>query len=303
MSERLRDSMTVYLPGGYVDTHGVLHRQVELRPLSGRDEELLVGYRRGETASLVTAVLQRCVRRLGTLGAISTEVIRHLLVADRQYVLLKLRELTLGETIRAILYCPWPGCGKKGMVSFSTHDIPVSESLDKGPLYTMQLSAEAAAGMLPSPDITFRLPNGADQEALAPLLAVNEAQALSLLLQRCLYSVGPLQPPDAATIAGLSALARMEIEQQMERLAPQVEWTMESQCPECGRAYAIPFDIQDFFFGELHLSRDLLYREVHYLAYHYHWGERDIMAMPRQKRRAYIAMLAEELGKLHDATA
>ena len=58
------------------------------------------------------------------------------------------------------------------------------------------------------------------------------------------------------------------------------------------------FDPQAFLFVELRLSRDLLYREVHYLAYHYHWSEREIMAMPRDKRRRYIAVLADELEKL-----
>jgi hypothetical protein len=82
-------------------------------------------------------------------------------------------------------------------------------------------------------------------------------------------------------------------------VAPRVELTMEAQCPECGREFAVPFDPQEFFFGELRTSRDLLYREVHYLAYHYHWGEQEIMAMPRDKRRRYIAVLADELEKLN----
>ena len=60
---------------------------------------------------------------------------------------------------------------------------------------------------------------------------------------------------------------------------------MEAQCPECGHDFSVPFDPQEFFFGELRTSRDFLYREVHYLAYHYHWSEQEIMAMPRDKRR------------------
>ena len=60
----------------------------------------------------------------------------------------------------------------------------------------------------------------------------------------------------------------------------------------------MPFDPQEFFFGELRTSRDLLDREVHYLAYHYHWSEQEIMAMPRDKRRRYIVVLADELEKL-----
>jgi hypothetical protein len=48
-------------------------------------------------------------------------------------------------------------------------------------------------------------------------------------------------------------------------------------------------------------NRDLLYREVHYLAYHYHWSEQEIMSMSQAKRRQYIAVLAEEIEKLNDA--
>lgn len=148
-------------------------------------------------------------------------------------------------------------------------------------------------------EISFRLPNGDDQELLSPLFVQNEAQALTRLLQRCLHSIGSFQHPNQDVVDRLSPLARMEIERQMEAVAPKVELTMESKCPECGRDYAVPFDIQHFFFGELGTSRDLLYREVHYLAYHYHWSEREIMDMPRQKRHTYLEILAEEIEKLN----
>ena len=65
----------------------------------------------------------------------------------------------------------------------------------------------------------------------------------------------------------------------------------------------MPFDLQDFFFGELRISQDLLYREVHYLAYHYHWSEKEILALSREKRRKYIEILADEIEKLNSAVA
>jgi hypothetical protein len=40
---------------------------------------------------------------------------------------------------------------------------------------------------------------------------------------------------------------------------------------------------------------------VHYLAYHYHWAESEIMEMTRDKRRTYIDVLAEAIGALNDA--
>lgn len=294
--------MTGLLPGGYVDRDGVVHREVELIPLTGRDEELLVASRSLESASLVTLALSRCLRRIGGISPVSEEVARRLLVADRQYLLLKLREEAFGDRVQASLFCPWLGCGKRITVSFSTKDIPVRESEAKGPVHTMTLSAEAVGEHGEAyRDIAFRLPNGADQEVVSRLLSENEAQALTMLLGRCVLSIGHIKQPDQDVIDRLSPLARLEIERQMEALAPSMDLTIDVSCSECGREFAVPFDLHGFLFGELRTSGDLLYREVHYLAYHYHWSEKEIMEMPRDKRHRYIEVLADELERLNNA--
>jgi len=297
------DQTVGLLPGGYVDRDGVAHREVEVVPLSGREEELLAG-RSTVSAALVTAVLERCTRRIGAISPPGREVVRGLLVADRQYLLLKLREATFGDQVQGTVRCAWPDCGAKVDIEFSIRDIPIRESEQKGPVYEMDLSPEAAwqdeQGALHR-RLSFRLPNGADQESVGPLLAVNESEALTELLARCILSIGSWRNLTASQIAELSPLARLEIEKCMEQTAPAVELSMEVGCPECGRRFTVPFDLQDFFFGELRTSHDLLYREVHYLAYHYHWSEREIMEMPRDKRRSYIAILADEIERLNDA--
>jgi hypothetical protein len=298
------DQITCLLPGGYVDGAGAVHRHVELTSLSGREEEFLASNGRWDSASLVTVVLSRCVQRLGSISPVSKEVMRDLLIADRQVLLLKLRELTFGDRIRTTIVCSWPDCANRVDIDFSIQDIPIKESEDKGPAYKMQLSPQAAFtgddGEVYR-EITFRLPNGGDQETIAPLLVENEAMAAEMLLGRCILGIGRIKNPGLERVSQLPALARMEIEGQMEAIAPQVELTMEGECPECGREFAVPFDHHGFIFGELRTSLDLLYREVHYLAFHYHWSEREIMAMPREKRRKYIEVLAEEIERLNDA--
>jgi hypothetical protein len=91
------DRMTCLLPGGYVDEGGALHREVELAPLSGREEEWLADRKHAGSVTLVTAILSRCMHRLGTISPVPIELVRRLLVADRQYLLLKLREVTFGD--------------------------------------------------------------------------------------------------------------------------------------------------------------------------------------------------------------
>ena len=37
-----------------------------------------------------------------------------------------------------------------------------------------------------------------------------------------------------------------------------------------------------------------LYEEIHVLAMHYHWSEAAILALPRNKRQRYLALVARQ---------
>jgi hypothetical protein len=290
------------LPGGYWDENGRLHREFELAVLTGREEELLAQADCSRRAVLVTEVLSRCVRRLGTISPVPPEVARRLLVADRQYLLLQIRRITFGDTVHADLVCPWPDCGAQVSVDFSVSDVPVEESRQRAALHSMTLSL-AALATAPDLDgdgeICFRLPDGSDQEELSDLLAGNEAEALTRLLCRCVQQLGPYRAPDRERVSGLSAPVRAEIEDQMRQLAPTVEQSIAAICIGCGRTFLAPFDVQRFLLGELRTDSRSLYEEVHYLAYHYHWSEREIMELTRAKRHTYIDVLADAIEVLN----
>jgi len=295
---------TCVLPGGVWDASGGLHREVELRPLTGYEEELLAD-KRAVAAAQVTAVLSRCVRRIGPLQPVDEAQARDLSVGDRQYLLLKLRALTFGDKVDLSARCPWGDCGEAVDVDFLISDVPIKEGRMQARSREIELAPAVAAdsgfdrAALP---VHFRLPTGADQEAVSPLLARNEAAAATLLLSRCIERIG-----DAAatleSVQRLSAAARLEIERAMEAAAPGIELTVEAKCPQCGRAFAVPFDVQDLLLGEARGSHELLMREIHYLAYHYHWSESDILGLPRERRRRYIEILADEMEQLNDAAA
>jgi hypothetical protein len=207
------DHITFQLPVGYRDANGTLHRQGELRPLTGKEEEMLSQrYGKESGASLVTVLLSRCVRQLGTLPAFSVEEAGQLPRVDRDYLLLLLWENTFGSRVRATVLCPRPGCEEKNDIDFSILDIPFGEPGEDKPK--------------------------------------------------------PLE--------------------------------MEVQCCECGEVFTIPFDVYGSFFSKLCTGLDMLYREVHGLAYHYHWSEREIMAMSRGKRHKYLEILADELERMDE---
>jgi len=304
MIGRFENRQSFLLPGGYLDADRQLLREFEVAPLSGRDEELIAARQPVASPALLTALFSRCVLRLGSIRPVSEELARRLLVADRQFLLLKLRQVTFGDRVQATVQCPRPDCQEKVDIDFCVHDIPVRESIEKGPLYTRELSPEAAFTSEKGEqhqEVVFRLPNGEDQDAISQMVEENEAKAFAVLLARCIRRLGPLQDPGPEAIDRLSPLARAEIERHMEMAAPHVDLTLAAHCPECEREFAVPFNLPGFFLGECKTSRELLYREVHCLAYHYHWSEQEILALPREKRRKYIAILVEELGRVKHA--
>jgi hypothetical protein len=282
----------VQVPDGYFDADGRRHRDAELRALTGRSEELLCAPDRSP-AELVTAVLVDCVLRLGDLTP-DAALIDDLTVGDRAYLLLKLREATFGPDVALVASCAWPDCGEKVDIAFRIPDVPVREPSEPGPIYQVELSAEAAPDAA-ARTVRFRLPTGADQASCAALLDHNAAAALRSLLTACLV-------PDPAVAAGaLTPLAKAEIEAAMAAAAGGPALTMRASCPGCGRGFDIPFDVTDFFFGDVAASSDLLLRQVHYLAFHYHWAESEILDLPRERRLRYVELLAEEIERMNDA--
>lgn len=290
--------MVFDLPGGVWDEDGVLHREVELRKLSGKEEELL-SQQNASPAALVTLIISQCVLRIGAIAPVTADIARQLLIADRQAILLKLRAFSYGDRVQGTIRCPWTNCGAKVDIDFLISSIPVHPKMGLQQTVVASLPEDEQEDEAhPGQQFTFRLPNGGDQEALGGLLAHDPAGALVQLFERCIIpDDGDMSVTEI--VRTLSVKARWILERVMQQEAPDLDLKMETACPECGRGFATPFDVQDFFFGELRASLDLLYRQVHYLAYHYHWSETEIMAMTKEKRMAYIEILADEMEALN----
>lgn len=298
-------NVVVDLPGGILDDAGQRQRTAVVRPLTGHEEELLASGSAGP-AHLVTTVLARCVERIGT-REVTEQVARDLGVGDRQALLLALRQATFGPTVTAVVTCPWRDCSERMDIDFAIPDIPVRAAADLPALHEITLSAAAlgvpgevdgGGSARPGQRVAFRLPTGADQEAIGTLAADDPIRALDALLERCVL---PSADETACGIRDFTPRARAEIEQAMLAASFGPELSLGASCPECGRSFTLPFDIQDFFFGEVAITPDLLLREVHYLAFHYHWSEEEILALPRDRRHRYLQVIEDEISGRADA--
>jgi hypothetical protein len=289
------------LPGGYLGADGALHTEARLAPLNGYDEEFLSLMPADVcSAAAVTALLGRCLRRVGSVEAAGEGVARGLLVGDREYLVLKLREMTFGAKVAAVLNCR--ACRAPMDVTFSLGEVGVERRPVRSRFFRAELSPAAAfrdRDGVERREVEFRLPTGADQEEAAAAYAEDERAGLERLLARLVRPAGGGDGGEAgeAFAARLSDAARAEIEGHMARVAPAVELELDGVCPECGEPFETAFDLTAFFAAEMQNNLRSLESAVHLLAFHYHWSEGEILSLTRRKRQRYVEMIEEELSR------
>jgi hypothetical protein len=283
-------AVEVTLPGGIALQEG-WYRTARLRPLSGRDEAFLEEEARAlSPASRTTLLLARCLESVGPLTPVTENSIRKLTVGDRDALLLHLRRLTLGDRISCVITCPEPACGERMDL-----DINVRDLLSPAYSYKSAVHEAALAEGGESYRVRFRLPNGEDQERAASVVFDDPEAAARLILRRCVEQVVQ-DGEETGPVRAIPAAVESKLPEVMAELDPQADLLLDVTCPACQSSFTAPFDIADYFYRECLERRGDLYREVHLLAFHYHWSEAEIMAMTGQKRRLYLGLLAETLG-------
>ena len=282
---------TITLPGG-VWLDGMCHREAGLRPFTGGDEAFLL--ETGESllpAQRTTALLARCLTRLGALNSVTTETVWSLAVGDREALLLHLRRLTLGDRLQCVLSCPRPDCDEKMDLELKVSDLLLPPYPHAQERYEATVRENGTAY-----GVRFRLPTGADQEAAASLAPSDPQAAADLVLRRCVERV-TAEGENGQPIKDWPPAVARQIPAIMAELDPQAELVLNLNCPVCGHAFSTLLDTAAFFFQELAGRVRHLYREVHLLAFYYHWSEAEIMGMTARKRHRYLDLLAEALSE------
>ena len=262
------------LPGGYADPSGTVHREVELRSPTGLEEECFSELDTDlSVAGFTSRVLASCLKRMGSLTPVGPELAGEMLPRDQDFLIVKVYRRAFGPKLWIGLDCPAAACGKRMDIALMLDELPFEER-------------PVDARYFREGDVEFRLPTGADLGRIATL-NLPEEEARAHLLARCLRH--------ADELAALDVVACEAIEGRMQELAPLAEPEMEAVCPECGQTFTAILDLVPLLLGELRGNHHQLEREVHLLAWHYHWAEREILSMPRQKRQRYVALVQEEL--------
>lgn len=235
------------LPGGVLDTKGACFKTVLVRQLTGRDEELLADRRYRNAAQQVTDFLAQVLIEVPGLDKpVSKELVAEMLIGDRDYLLLRLRQICLGDQVEQVLRCPAVACGQKADVEFLISELPVRRVNAVQRWYEFDLSEAARKGDPKSTHVVLRLPTGQDLEAILDCKDVNPAVANTRLFSLVVKTLGR-EGLNEASARELSLKTRHEITDLLNKITPGPVLKIEIQCPHCGTDMCYPFDLYGFF--------------------------------------------------------
>ena len=261
------------LPGGLWDGQQ-RRREFAFGQVTG-EFELTLAEIAGSDAPLprqVTVVLAGALAHVGQVRA-AAEVVHGLAIGDRQFLMRQLARVLGCDTLWIAPTCE--ACRRPFDVQIEQSRLPVKEAGAAFPFTIVQTSWG---------ECRLRVPTGADQEATTAI--PDDRAAIRVLARSC--ALDPI--PEAAGDLSDADIAR--IEQGLEGAAPEVTTIAESACPECGhtnRVYVDPYAC-------LTTGSDAVWDEIHEIASCYHWSERDIVGLSRERRRTYLRRIAGTHG-------
>jgi hypothetical protein len=229
-----------------------------MNQITGTDEMMLLGGATGECARLAEFAMR--------IGALASGEDPELPVWEER--LLELRRRLLGSRISAELICP--SCAAKVALIFGDDDLPRAP-----PTVVAEVDGEKLRALRLSDVLEVEARNGVERR-LELLLAQAAGRDVDWAKQ---VLVGPSR---AAAVAAL--------EQAVAGLDLQIGTT----CTECGGNIVAPFDVPKFVLTELEAETRRLLDGVHRIASTYHWSEAEILALPRERRQAYLTRIERD---------
>lgn len=224
---------------------------------------------------------QPAERALALLSATSPEAapeaLARMTIGRRDRLLLGLRERTFGQHLSSTASCP--RCGERLEFNFTTREIALDaeDREDDGQFSLTAMGYE----------VEFRLPTSLDLSAISAATGPDDAQRL--LLSRCLLKAR--RGGEELSASELPAEVIEAVVDEMARRDPQADVQLALDCPQCGHAWALAFDIVSFFWTEIDAWAQRILREVHALASAYGWREQDILGLSAWRRQVYLAMI------------
>lgn len=245
--------------------------EVGLRPFGILESDLAVDFGDGNSASLVTKLLEQCL------------VDRDLSVPEDFF-----RGLSIGKRLQCLLHlaagdeqAPFDlqfkcgACAAELEIELTLDDIAaIQRKADLSDVINVEVAGEP---------ITLRKPTGDDQENWSRQAFRDEKHAATSMID---------------SLAGVDLRTKFRakdldaIDEAMNDADPLVNFRMQVACAECDAENEFSLDLCDLALGILARRQKQLVVTIHKLASRYHWSESEIFAIPDRRRREYLDLIA-----------
>ncbi|MDJ0675860.1 MAG: hypothetical protein QNJ36_10840 [Calothrix sp. MO_167.B42] len=142
-----------------------------------------------------------------------------------------------------------------------------------------------------SENFSLRKPTGNDQLAWLHQVFSDESSAIMAMVQTLLpaeqksaFQQGCSQHQDWI----------QTLNQVMEESDPLVNFSLQVNCPYCNTQNLQDFDLGAWALQQLYGAQQQLLVTIHRLAWHYHWSESEIFAIPPWRRSRYLDLINRE---------
>ena len=228
----------VHLVGGLVELTGLVDTAT-VRELNGRDEETIS--KSPNVAKAMITILNLGIETIG--GKVpDQDAIDSLLAADRDLLLMKIREITFGAELESVMACPF--CNEESEITLDlSEDIPVEYLEDpvRDRNFTVALRNGGVAEV--------RLPTGITQKNLASSVGTKTVAELNtLMLYGCVRSIDGRDVLDISQILAMGIADRNAIAEELTKRTPGPQWTdVTKECPNCGEEVPLPLSADALF--------------------------------------------------------
>jgi len=195
--------------------------EIEIREMTGAEEELLTNQRLIRSGDAVNSVLANCILRIGENNDVTPKDVLDMLSGDRLFALVKLRQVSLGDEVELDLVCPNVACRAKNRVTVNIDDLPVTPYGEERE-FVFGLPASGAK-------VRFGYLDGHKEKRLAQL---QEPSISSAMLIRIIDIDG--NPPSKKALAEMSMRDRSSLRSDMLSVDGGIDTNIECDCDSCG---------------------------------------------------------------------
>ncbi len=209
--------------------------EVELREMTGAEEELLTNARLIRSGDAVNQVLRNCIVRLGESTEITDRDVLDLLSGDRLFILVRLREISLGNDLILELACPQASCREANLLEVDLAEVKVSKyTVDREFVFELPASKRK---------VRFVHLDGNKEKRLAVL---KEPTISSAMLIRILDVDG--KPPTKKLLSEMSLRDRTALRKAMQKVDAGPDTTVALDCESCGSPIRTRLEAEPAFF-------------------------------------------------------